>query len=58
MVMTDSYKLIVPNSKNRPNKKVQLFNIYIDPLEQTDIADENPSIVEELKKKIEESWKN
>ncbi|MBU2975641.1 hypothetical protein [Zobellia sp. B3R18] len=56
--MTDSYKLIVPNSKNRPNEKVQLFNIYEDPLEQTDIADENPSIVEELKKKIEESWKN
>ncbi|MBT9188264.1 sulfatase family protein [Zobellia russellii] len=58
MVMTDPYKLIVPNSKNRPNEKVQLFNIYEDPLEQTDIADENPSIVEELKKKIEESWKN
>jgi len=57
MVMTDPYKLIVPNSKNRPNEQVQLFNIYEDPLEQTDIANKKPSVVKALKKKIEESWK-
>ncbi len=58
MVMTEPYKLIVPNPRNRPNETLQLFNIYEDPLEQTDIADQNSSIVEELKKKIEESWQN
>lgn len=56
MVMTYPYKLIVPNPKNRPDEKVQLFNIYDDPFEQVDLVDKNPSVVEELTRTMEESW--
>lgn len=57
IVYTDPYKLIVPNKVNRPNEEIQLFNIYKDPFEQTDLADKQPEIVEDLKNIIEESSK-
>lgn len=56
LVMTNPYKLILPNPKNKPDEKVQLFNIYEDPYEQIDLADEKPEVVKELKDKIEDDW--
>jgi uncharacterized sulfatase len=56
MAISNPYKLIYPDEKNKPNEKVQLFNIYNDPFEQVDLASEHPEIVEELKSKIEVSW--
>ncbi|TMM51999.1 sulfatase [Maribacter algarum] len=56
IVITEPHKLIVPNEVNKPNEKIQLFDIYKDPFEQEDLADENPEIVMKLKAQIEESW--
>lgn len=56
IAITNPYKLILPNLENRPNEKIQLYNIYKDPTEQVNIANENPAVVNDLKRKIEESW--
>tara|TARA_R110002049_G_scaffold308664_2_gene513389 strand:+ start:354 stop:1694 length:1341 start_codon:yes stop_codon:yes gene_type:complete len=56
MVMTNPYKLIVPDPKNRPNEKIQLYDIFKDPFEKVDLAGERPEVVNDLMKKIENSW--
>lgn len=56
MVMTNPYKLIVPDPKNRPNEKIQLYNIFKDPFEQVNLVNERPGVVDDLMKKIEVSW--
>lgn len=56
MVMTNPYKLILPNVKNNPKEKIKLFNIYEDPTEQSDLSQEYPEIVKDLQNKIEASW--
>ena len=56
IAITEPYKLIVPNKANKPDEKIQLFDIYKDPFEQEDLADENPEIVMKLKAQLQESW--
>ncbi|SHF74723.1 uncharacterized sulfatase [Arenibacter palladensis] len=56
MVMTNPYKLIVPDPKNRPNEKIQLYNIFKDPFEQVNLVDERPEVVDDLRNKLEASW--
>jgi uncharacterized sulfatase len=56
MVMTNPYKLIVPDPKNRPNEKIQLYNTFKDPFEKVNLADEKPEVVKELSNKLEASW--
>lgn len=56
IAITEPYKLIIPNKANKPNEKIQLFDIYKDPYEQEGLADKNPEIVIDLKNKIQESW--
>ncbi|XP_030848937.1 arylsulfatase J [Strongylocentrotus purpuratus] len=46
---------IYPTEK--PNQKVWLFNITADPLEQTDLAEKYPDVVNELVQKLEEYYK-
>ncbi|MGB7394520.1 MAG: sulfatase-like hydrolase/transferase [Pricia sp.] len=56
MAITDPYKLILPSPKNLPDEKVQLFNIFTDSLEQDNLSDDHPEIVERLRKLIEDAW--
>ena len=56
IAITAPYKLIFPDKTNRPNEKIQLFDIYKDPFEEEDLAGENPEIVLKLKEKIQEAW--
>ncbi|TKD63413.1 sulfatase [Flavobacterium sp. ASW18X] len=57
MVMTNPYKLILPNQENPQIKKeIELYNIYMDPKEENNLANEHPEVVSELKMKIESSW--
>ena len=58
IAITEPYKLIVPDSTNRPNEEVQLFDIYQDPFEQLNIAEKHPDIVKNLQNRIQESWNN
>ena len=55
IAITEPYKLIVPNQKNKPEEKIQLFDIYKDPFEQEDLADENPEIIMKIKEQLQES---
>jgi len=50
------YKLIVPDPKNEPNAKVELFNVERDPGETTDLSKERPEVVKRLRKKIDAWW--
>jgi uncharacterized sulfatase len=56
IAITEPYKLIIPNKAYKSNEKIQLFDIYKDPFEQKDLAEENPEIVMQLKDKIQASW--
>jgi len=56
MVMTEPYKLIVPDKTNRPDEKIQLFDTYKDPFEQENLVDEQPDIVDNLMNEIETEW--
>ena len=52
MAIQTPYKLIVPDAVRKSDEKVQLFNIEEDPFEKNNIAENNPEIVESLKKQI------
>lgn len=56
MAISDPYKLIVPDKENKPDEVVQLFDLTKDPYEQTNLADENPEVVEDLTDKIKAAW--
>lgn len=56
MVITDPYKLVLPDETNKPDEPVQLFDLTNDPYEQTNVAAEHPEIVEGLHDKIRASW--
>ncbi len=56
MAITNPYKLILPDEKNKPNEEVQLFDIFNDPFETENLANSNPEIVQELKEIIDHSW--
>lgn len=58
IVMTNPYKLILPNPENKPSEKVQLFNIYEDPFEENDLAPNHKEVVIELQQILEETWVN
>ena len=50
------WKLIIPNLANEPDGKIELFNIKKDPKEEVNLAAENPEVVAEMTKKIDEWW--
>lgn len=56
MVMTNPFKLILPDSKNKTNESPKLYHIYEDPTEQHNLANEHPKVVAELTKKIKDDW--
>ncbi|MEM9142044.1 MAG: sulfatase-like hydrolase/transferase [Bacteroidota bacterium] len=57
IVITDPYKLIVPNTVNRPDGHIQLFHSYQDPFEQQDLAGAHPEIVKTLQGTLAAEWK-
>lgn len=56
MVVTDPYKLVLPDPTNKPTEEVQLFNLIADPFEKENLVSSNTEIVAELKNMIDESW--
>ncbi|AWW32840.1 sulfatase [Echinicola strongylocentroti] len=51
IVYQKPYKLIVPNKKNKPNEKIELYDIFQDPYEENEISEAHPQLVETLTKK-------
>jgi uncharacterized sulfatase len=58
MVITQPYKLILPNENKKPEKPIQLYNIQVDPNERNNIATQNPETVTRLIERIESEWTN
>lgn len=56
MVMTNPYKLILPDAKNKPDAAVELFNIFEDEKEEINLVKEHPEVRELLEQKIEGAW--
>ncbi len=54
MIITNPWKLILPAADQ--DQQVQLYHIYSDPLENENLADENPRIVKKLKAQLEKWW--
>jgi len=52
IAISKPYKLIIPDPVRKKGESIQLFNIDEDPFEKTNIAENNPKIVEKLKEKI------
>ncbi|MSU23955.1 MAG: sulfatase [Opitutus sp.] len=49
-------KLIVPDARNVPNGKPELFDLQSDPWEKSDLAAKQPERVRELRKKLDTWW--
>ncbi len=58
MIITNPWKLIVPDEANPENREIQLFNIYNDPFEKENLAQKHPQIVRALHQDLEKWWKN
>jgi uncharacterized sulfatase len=50
------YKLILPDERNKPEAKPELFNIQNDPFETDELSDSHPDQVSALKTKTESWW--
>jgi len=56
MMITNPWKLIVPDMDNLPGKKVQLYNIFEDPYEKENLAAKYPEVVKMLSKELDKWW--
>lgn len=56
MIMKKTWKLIIPNGTNSPEKEIHLYNILEDPLERNNIASGHPEVVKELRQQLNEWW--
>ncbi|HYH55870.1 MAG TPA: sulfatase-like hydrolase/transferase [Anseongella sp.] len=56
MILTNPWKLIVPDTANEPGKQPELYNIFEDPFERKDLAGSHPEIVRELGKRLDDWW--
>ena len=51
------WKLIVPDARNLPDRKPELYDLRTDPWERDDLAIESPKRVKELLGKLDVWWK-
>ncbi len=50
------YKLIAPDPRNKPDAKLELFNIQEDPFEKSDLSNSHPQQVDALKAEMDSWW--
>jgi uncharacterized sulfatase len=55
-IIHDGWKLIVPDAKNMPDDRLELFRIVEDPFEKQNVAQQNPEVVEKLTTKLNAWW--
>jgi len=56
IVIEDQWKLIVPNEKNLPGNKAELYHILKDKRETANVASDHPEVVNRLTKKLNSWW--
>jgi arylsulfatase A-like enzyme len=56
IIVTNPWKLILPDPVNRPDKSPELYNLEVDSLERNNLVYQHPDIVERLTGEIESWW--
>ncbi len=56
MIITKTWKMIVPEKTNTAIKSVLLYDIVKDPMEKNNLASSNPKMVESLMKELDFWW--
>jgi len=55
-VIEDTWKLIVPAPQNKPDEKIELYDLAKDPHEESNLAERQPQKVERLKQRLDQWW--
>ena len=56
-VIRDQWKLIVPERRNVPKGEIELYDLSSDPHEKHNLAEKQPDVVEELRRRLDQWWK-
>lgn len=52
----DRWKLIAPSAQRLPNASPELYDVVADPNEENNVAEQNPSVAEELQAELNTWW--
>ncbi len=52
----EHWKLIVPDAKNEPDAKIELYDLAADPAEETNLAASQPRRVEQMRAELDRWW--
>jgi hypothetical protein len=55
-VISEGWKLIVPDPVNEPKARVELFHLATDPFEKSEDSENEPAVVAALKAKLNAWW--
>jgi uncharacterized sulfatase len=55
-IIENGQKLIVPDSRNEPSARTELFNISTDPAETHNLAPDQPELVQQLQSQLDTWW--
>lgn len=56
IIITDPWKLIMPDPLNKPHQSPELYNLETDPYEWNNLAHANPEIVDHLSSRLAAWW--
>lgn len=56
IIITNPWKLILPDPVNQPDKSPELYNLDDDPFEWSNQAEAHPEIADQLRKQLEAWW--
>ena len=56
VLIKGEWKLILPDQRNLPGEKVQLYQILEDPFEKNNLAEQQPELIEQLITVLDEWW--
>lgn len=55
-IITENWKLLVPNKSRLPGAEIELYDLSADPTETKNLAEENPDRVAEMKAALDKWW--
>ena len=55
-IVSDEWKLIVPDAKNEPGGQAELYHIVADPFEKQNLAPHETKLVTEFRRQLDAWW--